>query len=199
MAMTSRMRRFSSSSLLLAFGLQLALITALSVHAASNVLNDGERLRAAVQEEGRPALGQPLKVFVNSPSIGYSHMQFQGRLADLLVEAGHTVVSVLHTVVLIAFMKRRCNPDPVLILWLTLYGDLHLHLQHVYIANWNPAERRTGTNKAQRVIRINATTETRFGELDLFTDPFQAGNILFQMKRAEPYRNTTTQFCRGER
>lgn len=33
-----------------------------------------------------------LKVLVYSPSIGYSHMQYQGKLADLLVEAGHEVV-----------------------------------------------------------------------------------------------------------
>ncbi|KAH7693770.1 Protein UGT-45, partial [Aphelenchoides avenae] len=32
-----------------------------------------------------------LKVLVYSPSLGYSHMQFQGTLADLLVEAGHEV------------------------------------------------------------------------------------------------------------
>lgn len=41
--------------------------------------------------EGLPK--RKLKVFVDSPSLGYSHMQFQGRLADLLTEAGHTVVS----------------------------------------------------------------------------------------------------------
>lgn len=34
-----------------------------------------------------------LKILVYSPSIGFSHMQFQGKLADLLVEAGHEVVS----------------------------------------------------------------------------------------------------------
>ncbi|CAD5216047.1 unnamed protein product [Bursaphelenchus xylophilus] len=97
-----------------------------------------------------------LKIFVDSPSIGYSHMQFQGRLADLLVDRGHLV--------------------------------------DVYISNFNPNERRTGTSKA-RVFRINATTETRYGEMDLFTDPFNAGSILFQMKRADPYRNTTAQLC----
>ncbi|CAD5211777.1 unnamed protein product [Bursaphelenchus okinawaensis] len=97
-----------------------------------------------------------LKIFVDSPSIGYSHMQFQGRLADLLVERGHQV--------------------------------------DVYISNFNANEKRTATSKA-RVIRINATTKTRFAELDLFTDPFNAGNILFQMKRADPYRNTTAQLC----
>ncbi|KAH7718386.1 CRE-UGT-15 protein [Aphelenchoides avenae] len=32
-----------------------------------------------------------LKVLVYSPSLGYSHMQFQGTLADLLVDAGHEV------------------------------------------------------------------------------------------------------------
>ncbi|KAH7706925.1 CRE-UGT-49 protein [Aphelenchoides avenae] len=32
-----------------------------------------------------------LKVLLYSPSIGYSHLQFHGRLADLLVDAGHEV------------------------------------------------------------------------------------------------------------
>lgn len=34
-----------------------------------------------------------LKVLVNNPTLGYSHVQFQGRLADALVDAGHEVVS----------------------------------------------------------------------------------------------------------
>ncbi|KAI1702018.1 UDP-glucoronosyl and UDP-glucosyl transferase domain-containing protein [Ditylenchus destructor] len=32
-----------------------------------------------------------LKILVNNPTVGWSHVQFQGRLADLLVEAGHEV------------------------------------------------------------------------------------------------------------
>ncbi|KAI1696662.1 CRE-UGT-15 protein [Ditylenchus destructor] len=32
-----------------------------------------------------------LKILVNNPAWGWSHVQFQGRLADLLVEAGHEV------------------------------------------------------------------------------------------------------------
>ena len=32
-----------------------------------------------------------LKVLVNSPTFGWSHNQFQGRLADVLIEAGHEV------------------------------------------------------------------------------------------------------------
>lgn len=35
-----------------------------------------------------------LKILVHSYSGGFSHLAFQGRLADLLVEAGHEVVSV---------------------------------------------------------------------------------------------------------
>ena len=38
--------------------------------------------------------GQPnrrLKVLINNPAIGWSHMQYQGRLADLLTDAGHEV------------------------------------------------------------------------------------------------------------
>lgn len=33
-----------------------------------------------------------LKILVTSASIGWSHLQFQGRLADILVDAGHEVV-----------------------------------------------------------------------------------------------------------
>ncbi|KAI1717671.1 UDP-glucuronosyltransferase [Ditylenchus destructor] len=32
-----------------------------------------------------------LEILVNNPTFGWSHMQFQGKLADLLVEAGHEV------------------------------------------------------------------------------------------------------------
>ncbi|KAI1704786.1 CRE-UGT-15 protein [Ditylenchus destructor] len=32
-----------------------------------------------------------LKILIDSPAFAYSHMQFQGRLADVLVEAGHEV------------------------------------------------------------------------------------------------------------
>ncbi|KAI1718216.1 UDP-glucoronosyl and UDP-glucosyl transferase domain-containing protein [Ditylenchus destructor] len=32
-----------------------------------------------------------LKILVNSPTVGWSHMQFQSRIADALVEAGHEV------------------------------------------------------------------------------------------------------------
>lgn len=41
-----------------------------------------------------------LKVLVNSPNVGYSHLQFQGRLADALVNVGHEVVSLA---------ERNCN------------------------------------------------------------------------------------------
>jgi hypothetical protein len=33
-----------------------------------------------------------LKILVNSPNAWFSHAQFQGKLADVLVEAGHEVV-----------------------------------------------------------------------------------------------------------
>lgn len=36
-----------------------------------------------------------LKILVTSASIGWSHLQFQGKLADILVEAGHEVVIFL--------------------------------------------------------------------------------------------------------
>lgn len=39
------------------------------------------------------AAKRTLKVLVTAPSMGYSHMAFQGRLADLLVDADHEVVS----------------------------------------------------------------------------------------------------------
>src|SRR4051794_28770421 len=33
-----------------------------------------------------------LKILVNNPLLGWSHVQFHGRLADLLTDAGHEVV-----------------------------------------------------------------------------------------------------------
>lgn len=36
-----------------------------------------------------------LKILVSAPGVSYSHLQFQGTLADLLVDAGHEVVSVV--------------------------------------------------------------------------------------------------------
>jgi hypothetical protein len=33
-----------------------------------------------------------LKILVNSPNAWFSHAQFQGKLADVLAEAGHEVV-----------------------------------------------------------------------------------------------------------
>lgn len=39
--------------------------------------------------------GRRLKVLVYSPSVAYSHMAFQGTLGDLLVDAGHEVVSIM--------------------------------------------------------------------------------------------------------
>lgn len=35
-----------------------------------------------------------LKILVSVPGVSYSHLQFQGALADLLVDAGHEVVSI---------------------------------------------------------------------------------------------------------
>ncbi len=33
-----------------------------------------------------------LKILVNSPILGFSHVQFEGKVADALAEAGHEVV-----------------------------------------------------------------------------------------------------------
>lgn len=41
--------------------------------------------------------GKRLKVLVSNPTNGWSHMQFHGRLADLLTEAGHEVVGSFYT------------------------------------------------------------------------------------------------------
>lgn len=35
------------------------------------------------------------KILIFSPRLGYSHVNFMGRIADILVEAGHDVVSSL--------------------------------------------------------------------------------------------------------
>lgn len=40
--------------------------------------------------------GRRLKVLVFSPSVAYSHMAFQGTLADSVVDAGHEVVSIMN-------------------------------------------------------------------------------------------------------
>ncbi|KAI6196364.1 putative UDP-glucuronosyltransferase ugt-48 [Aphelenchoides besseyi] len=98
-----------------------------------------------------------LKILVNNPSLGFSHMQFHGKLADLLFEAGHEV--------------------------------------DVFCANWTPFETRTGVEKA-RVIKFNATTYTKYHEMDYFKDPFKVTDIKMDTDRAIPYVNTTLQFCR---
>jgi hypothetical protein len=38
--------------------------------------------------------GKRLKVLLFTPSMGWSHNQFLGKIADTLAEAGHEVVSV---------------------------------------------------------------------------------------------------------
>lgn len=37
---------------------------------------------------------EKLKILVSAPTLGWSHLQFQSRIADVLVEAGHEVVSI---------------------------------------------------------------------------------------------------------
>uniref|UniRef100_A0A1I7Y359 Glucuronosyltransferase n=1 Tax=Steinernema glaseri TaxID=37863 RepID=A0A1I7Y359_9BILA len=36
-----------------------------------------------------------LKILMYNPSMGHSHMAFQGAIADILIDAGHTVVGCL--------------------------------------------------------------------------------------------------------
>lgn len=33
-----------------------------------------------------------LKILIMNPAIGWSHSQFQGKISDILIEAGHEVV-----------------------------------------------------------------------------------------------------------
>ncbi|KAI1694188.1 hypothetical protein DdX_20258 [Ditylenchus destructor] len=40
-----------------------------------------------------------LKILVHMTSIGYSHVQFQGKIADELANAGHEVQSILYTLI----------------------------------------------------------------------------------------------------
>lgn len=56
-----------------------------------------------------------LKVLVYSPNVGYSHMQFQGTLADLLVEAGHEVVSRARRPVLFQFVGALISENFVVV------------------------------------------------------------------------------------
>ncbi|KAI6238042.1 putative UDP-glucuronosyltransferase ugt-48 [Aphelenchoides fujianensis] len=46
---------------------------------------------SAVVISESPKPKQKLRVLVHSPSLGFSHLQFNGKLADLLVDAGHEV------------------------------------------------------------------------------------------------------------
>lgn len=41
-----------------------------------------------------------LKILIYSPAIGHSHLQFVGKLADILVIAGHDVVISLYTIIM---------------------------------------------------------------------------------------------------
>lgn len=115
-----------------------------------------------------------LRVLVNSPSLGYSHMQFQGKLADLLIElGGHSVVS-----------QNKIIPKVIYLLF-----------KDVFISNFTPFERRNGTEKAN-VIKFNATTYTKYHELDFFKNPFKNKDVQLDTDRAEPYVNCTMQFCK---
>jgi hypothetical protein len=68
------------------------------------------------------------------------------------------------------------------------------HEVDVFISNFTPSERRNGSEKAN-VIRFNATTHTRYVELDFFKNPFENKDIQLDTDRAAPYVNCTLQFC----
>ncbi|KAH7718652.1 Protein UGT-49 [Aphelenchoides avenae] len=101
-----------------------------------------------------------LKVLVNNPTLGYSHVQFQGRLADALVDAGHEV--------------------------------------HVFMPQWNPNEHSNGTEKAQRVIKFQANTQTLYHEISMVKDPFNSGGTEFDENVYFAYLNLTEQYCKDQ-
>ena len=136
---------------------------------------------------------RPLRVLVNSPTIGYSHLAFHGKLADLLVDSGHHVVSErarAHT--------TRAHARP---------------LQDVFMPQWMPGEHRTATQRASErappacraralatpatraadVRKFHASTKTNFHLLDFFQNPFDAVDVQLATSRAAPFVNTTMQ------
>ncbi|KAI1712284.1 UDP-glucoronosyl and UDP-glucosyl transferase domain-containing protein [Ditylenchus destructor] len=50
-----------------------------------------------IDAKDAPGGKRRLKILIYNPDLGYSHMQFQGKLADLLVEAGHEVHVLIYT------------------------------------------------------------------------------------------------------
>ncbi|KAI1711658.1 UDP-glucoronosyl and UDP-glucosyl transferase domain-containing protein [Ditylenchus destructor] len=50
-----------------------------------------------IEAEDAPDGKRRLKILIYNPDLGYSHMQFQGKLADVLVETGHEVHVLIFT------------------------------------------------------------------------------------------------------
>jgi len=69
----------------------LSLSLALIIPAAGASAPEKPRPTLPEQSSHRSTAHRKLKVLVFSPTLGWSHMQYQGRLADLLTNAGHEV------------------------------------------------------------------------------------------------------------
>jgi hypothetical protein len=53
--------------------------------------------------------GKRLKVLLFTPSMGWSHNQFLGKIADTLAEAGHEVVCVDANILLLLIVPFICH------------------------------------------------------------------------------------------
>ncbi|KAI6179995.1 Glucuronosyltransferase [Aphelenchoides besseyi] len=105
---------------------------------------------------------QPLKILINSPTVGYSHVNFHGQLADLLVDAGHEV--------------------------------------HFHIPTWEAKEKRNGTRKAHKVVRISAPVEPQDTKVNV--DDHELNRNPFETKQtgngdnSDEYLNAIVAFCK---
>ncbi|KAI6216947.1 Glucuronosyltransferase [Aphelenchoides besseyi] len=106
---------------------------------------------------------RPLRILINSPTVGYSHVAFHGQLADLLADAGHEV--------------------------------------HFHIPTWEAKEKRNGTRKAHKVVRISATIEPQ-DTTKLNVDDHELNRNPFETKEtgngdnSEEYLNAILAFCK---
>ncbi|KAH7698230.1 hypothetical protein AAVH_34681, partial [Aphelenchoides avenae] len=61
---------------------------------------------------------------------------------------------------------------------------------------WNPKEHSNGTEKAQKVIKFQANTQTLYHEISMVKDPFNSGGTEFDENVYFAYLNLTEQYCK---
>ncbi|VDM44884.1 unnamed protein product [Toxocara canis] len=112
------------------------------------------------------ACAKQLKFLFYSPNWGHSHLQFQGVLADILVDSNHIAQSVNS-----------------------------ISFQHVLIPEYDPNLKTNGTLKAQRVIRIPPSVPSQYPQFSFNKHPFMKNNSDLNPKEMEVFKNMTLQFC----